>query len=304
MTTPALGPKVSACIVAYNQEKLIEKTLQSLLDQETDFPFEILVGDDASTDGTWDVIAGIADRHPGRVKGIRQEVNVGPTRNYLAVHQQARGEYIAHFDGDDWALPGKLQAQADALDANPDCTVTWHRVFTETEDGQRFAPSRPPMTVFGPGGKITLGLLLQAGSMTINSSMMYRRSAMNYDFEGREVLDYYAAISLVAKGYGVFLDQRLGVYCCSSNGMTRTARAKVQGRLQDHLRLFLEIYPKFAPEIFSLAVATTVKGLIRPGDNPIDWKLLRNSFSLLGLARVPRAFWLGWYLRGPMLTND
>jgi glycosyltransferase involved in cell wall biosynthesis len=122
-------PKVSVCVVTYNQEKYIAQCLQSLVDQETDFPFEVIVSDDCSTDGTSDIVLDFAHRYPNIIKPILHQKNIGAYKNFIFVHQQAVGEYIAHVDGDDYALPGKLLVQSRYLDAHPQCQITWHQMM-------------------------------------------------------------------------------------------------------------------------------------------------------------------------------
>ena len=299
-----IAPKVSVCLVTYNQNRYLPQLIRALMDQETRFPFEVIVGDDASTDGSAATLHELAQEFHDRLSVVIHPVNLGPTRNYLAVHRKARGTYVAHMDGDDLPLPGKLQAQANVLDANPGCTAVWHRMFTEDEAGTRYAPSRPPISLFSPGGVVTLSTILRAGSIGAASSIMYRRSALDLDFDDREILDYYVAVSLVAKGFGIFLDDRLGVYRCLTRGMTLTSRGKTQALFQKHLLEFLDRYPNCAEDIFSLALVKAVKGALTRGRYPLDWEILRKSFSFRGLLAVPGALKLGWQNRGPHLTND
>lgn len=118
--------KVSVCVVTYNQEKYIADCLQSLVDQVTDFPFEIIVGEDCSTDRTREIVLEFQRKHPDIIKPLLHVKNVGPVENIVATYKQAKGKYIAHMDGDDLALPGKLQVQADVLDENSDCVICSH----------------------------------------------------------------------------------------------------------------------------------------------------------------------------------
>lgn len=120
--------KVSVCVITYNQEKYIEQCLQSLVSQLTEFDYEIIVSDDASTDGTPNIIEKYAEKYPNLIKPILNKSNQGPVKNLLMSYRQARGKYISHFDGDDYALPGKLQMQAEILDANPSCVMCSHDV--------------------------------------------------------------------------------------------------------------------------------------------------------------------------------
>ena len=113
---PAGRPKMSVCVITYNQERYIGQCLQSLVEQKTDFDFEVIVGDDCSTDGTLAVVQEFVNRYPDIVRTILQPTNTGGSKNYLQVHAAAIGTYVAHVDGDDYALPGKLQAQAEVLE--------------------------------------------------------------------------------------------------------------------------------------------------------------------------------------------
>src|SRR5690554_1321481 len=121
--------KVSVCVVTYNQEKYIAECLQSLVDQETDFPFEIIVGEDCSTDRTRDIVEEFALKYPDLIVRNYQDKNVGPTKNVFSTYALARGKYIAHMDGDDYALPNKLKRQVELLEANPRCFISSHAVM-------------------------------------------------------------------------------------------------------------------------------------------------------------------------------
>lgn len=128
---PTLGrkpPKVSVCVVTYNQEKYIAHCLQSIVDQETNFEFEVIVGDDASTDKTAEIIKFYQEKYPHLITAKIRSLNIGAIANIFSIYAMAKGKYIAHIDGDDFALPGKLQAQVDALEKNPDCVICSHDV--------------------------------------------------------------------------------------------------------------------------------------------------------------------------------
>ena len=118
---------VSICCTAYNQAPYIAQTLQSFVDQVTDFPFEVLVHDDASTDGTADIIRDFAARYPEIIKPICQTENQYSQRisiNTVYQYPRAKGKYIAFCEGDDyWLDPHKLQKQVDYMESHPDCTL-------------------------------------------------------------------------------------------------------------------------------------------------------------------------------------
>ena len=121
--------KVSVCISTYNQKAYIGQAIRSALEQVTRFEYEILVGDDASTDGTQAIIEEWAARYPGKVIPVLHEKNLGGFGKYntLSLLKQARGAYIAQMDGDDYFIHSqKLQKLADFLDAHPAFSACFH----------------------------------------------------------------------------------------------------------------------------------------------------------------------------------
>ncbi|EMR11902.1 glycosyl transferase [Methylophaga lonarensis MPL] len=122
-------PVVSICCITYNHEAYIEETLEGFLIQETDFPFEILIHDDASTDGTADIIRKYEAKYPTLIKPIYQVENqyskgrkINPEFNF----PRAKGKYIALCEGDDfWTDHKKLQIQKDFLDSHPEYVICY-----------------------------------------------------------------------------------------------------------------------------------------------------------------------------------
>lgn len=109
--------KVSVIVLAYNHEKYIKQALDSILMQDVDFCYEILVGDDASSDNTPEILRKYQEKFPQTVKVIYREKNVGPTRNAYELFMLAQGEYIATCEGDDfWLEKDKLRKQVYFLD--------------------------------------------------------------------------------------------------------------------------------------------------------------------------------------------
>ena len=144
-------PKASVCVITYNQEAYIRECLQSIVDQMTDFDFEVIVGDDCSCDGTREAVIEFAERYPGKIVPLLYPHKVGGTQNFISVHNRAAGKYVAHIDGDDIALPGKLQAQVNYLEAHPDCSVVWHRVLLFNDAGTLCKPNLHDVGVFEDG---------------------------------------------------------------------------------------------------------------------------------------------------------
>lgn len=114
------NPLVSVIVLTYNHKPYIAQALDSILMQEVDFSYEILVGDDGSQDGTSEIVWDYAQRYPERIRAFIREKNLGPSLNLYETMRRARGKYMASCEGDDyWSDSRKLQLQVDFLEANP-----------------------------------------------------------------------------------------------------------------------------------------------------------------------------------------
>ncbi|MDT3741079.1 MAG: glycosyltransferase [Candidatus Kapabacteria bacterium] len=115
------NPIVSVVVITYNQENYIAQTLDSILEQKCNFPFEIIIGEDCSTDRTMDLCLDYQRKYPNIIKVLDNNVNLGLLKNYHRTIMACKGKYIAGCAGDDyWIDDYKLQNQVDFLDANQD----------------------------------------------------------------------------------------------------------------------------------------------------------------------------------------
>lgn len=113
--------KVSVMVLAYNHEKYIRKALESMVNQQTNFKFEIVIGEDKSTDNTRAIIREYYEKYPNIIKPLFRKKNLGAARNVAATLRRCTGEYIAFMECDDfWTDSLKLQKQADFLDSHPE----------------------------------------------------------------------------------------------------------------------------------------------------------------------------------------
>ena len=133
-------PLVSICCITYNHAKYIREALEGFLVQKTNFPFEIIIHDDASTDGTTDIIRKYEAKYPDIIKPIYQTENQYSkgVAVFLSILPLVKGKYIAICEGDDfWTDPNKLQIQFDFMESHPDYSMCFHRakVFND-ESGE------------------------------------------------------------------------------------------------------------------------------------------------------------------------
>ncbi|MGL4629652.1 MAG: glycosyltransferase family 2 protein [Leadbetterella sp.] len=121
---PETCPLVSVHLLTYNHVKFIAQSIESVVAQKTDFPFEIIIGDDCSKDGTSAIVDEYQARYPDLIKVVRGPQNQGPQPNSIRILENCRGKYMAALEGDDfWIDPYKLQKQADFMESHPEFAI-------------------------------------------------------------------------------------------------------------------------------------------------------------------------------------
>jgi glycosyltransferase involved in cell wall biosynthesis len=214
---------VSVLVVTYNHEKFVGQALQSVLSQRLPQPFEILISEDCSTDGTREIVRGFAKTHPHLIRLLLSERNLRSNDVVARGFRAARGRYLALLDGDDyWTSDDKLRAQLAFLDARPDLTVCFHNVEVVDEHSQSTgrlwnAPDQPAAS--------GLHELLR-GNFIATSSVVYRRAAVAeipswYD-RFFPVTDWPLHVLYAREGRIGYLDRTLGAYRLHGGGLFST----------------------------------------------------------------------------------
>ena len=109
--------------------------------QEADFSYEVVIGEDCSTDRTRPIVMEYARAYPGKIRLVVGSERVGAPRNFARTLEACQGQYIALLDGDDyWTSPDKLRKQVEFLDRRPECAICFHDVLVVYEDGSRNPP--------------------------------------------------------------------------------------------------------------------------------------------------------------------
>lgn len=127
---------VSVLVITYNQQKYISMALDSVLSQSVDFEYEILIGDDHSTDGTAEVIKRYHKMYPDRIRVFTQTENKGASFNLYTLLSNAKGRYIAELEGDDrWSDPDKLRLQTEFLEKNSEYSGCCGKSLVISGDG-------------------------------------------------------------------------------------------------------------------------------------------------------------------------
>lgn len=201
-------PKVTVCVLTYNQVKYISTCLQSIIEQQTNFDFEVIVGDDCSNDGTTAIVKEFEARFPQLIEALIQPKNIGGFGNLLAIYKLARGSYIAHIDGDDIMCRGKLQAQYEALIGNPTCVMCTHDMMVVDKDGEMLSRSFQRHSE----GEFTINELYRHLPFFAHSSKMFVNRLDLSKTWNYEPIDIEIHIEQARSGNIYHLDQPLGVY--------------------------------------------------------------------------------------------
>ena len=175
-------PVISVLVVTYRQADTLGRTLRSVLAQNLDHPFEVIVADDASGDGTVDVARRFEAEYPGVVRVLENERNLGVQENYFNALREARGEYIADCAGDDyWSDEQKLAKELDMMRRNPEMTLV-HTGFQYLFPDGRREPFRPKSSIrreVVPGRKVLRQIVAHPDTPVIHlCSALYRRDVV------------------------------------------------------------------------------------------------------------------------------
>ena len=287
---------VSVLVVTYNHASFVRQALDSALAQRLPKPFEILISEDRSTDGTREIVQEYAERHPEIVRLLLSERNLRSNEVVARGFRSARGRYVALLDGDDyWTGADKLQAQVEILDARPDMTICFHNVQVVDEGSRSLdrlwnGPDQPELS--------GLHELLR-GNFIATSSVVYRRAAVVEIPAWYEsffpVTDWPLHVLFARQGRIGYIDRTLGAYRQHSGGLFSTLgeREKLEANADFYRRLRAHSSAALATEIargqrdYFLGWAEEFR---RRGDRRMLLRCLRWAWGgRLGAARGDRA---------------
>ena len=211
---------VSVCIMAYNHEKYIAQSLDSVLMQKTNFSFEIILGEDESRDKTREICVQYSQKYPDKIKLFLRSrldviyINGNPTGryNFLENIKAAKGSYVALLDGDDyWTDSFKLQKQINFLEANPDFVLCFHEVDVLTNQGIKGDwITKPPVE-----DTTIVNDLIARGNYIHTCSAVFRNINKKFpsEFFIAPVADYFLYILLTKAGGKIKqLKEKMAVY--------------------------------------------------------------------------------------------
>ena len=223
---------VSVCCLAYNHEKYLRDALEGFVNQKTDFFYEVLIHDDASTDNTARIIKEYANKYPDKIKGIFQNENqysqgVDVLGKY--VYPRAKGRYIALCEGDDyWTDQNKLQMQFNALENHPESDMCAHRaewynclkeeiirIFPDIDDNRILSVEE---VIYGEGGFLPTASLFFRKEIVLDPMPFQKTWNIDYSLQIRGALR--GGIVFVAKTMALYRFYTVGSWSSKKNDKT------------------------------------------------------------------------------------
>jgi glycosyltransferase involved in cell wall biosynthesis len=246
--------RVSVMMIAYNHEKFIAQALNSILTQHVNFDYEIVVGEDNSTDRTREILVEFHRRHPQCIVPLLRDKNMGAIRNMGATLAACQGTYIALLEGDDyWTDPYKLQKQADFLDSNPTSAMCCHRVQLLDPTGQERIDVHPTRAA----GAYTIEDLLSENFVPSCSAMLRRELIGSLpSWHSKLAVGDWPLFALVSSKGGIeLMDEIMAVYRIHQGGIW-SSRSRVS-RMREISRT-LEVLDRH----FSFRYTNTVRPVL------------------------------------------
>ena len=221
---------VTVCVVTYNQEQWIRQTVDSILAQETEYPLEVIIGEDHGTDGTRAICQEYANKNENFTL-LPLTDNLGVTANWIRCVQAGKGKYIMTCAGDDWwHNPKKIQMQVDFMEAHPECVVC-HTDIDEYNDNTEHTIHSIKKTqgIAPPEGKIQREIL--AGKEYISAvTMCIRRETFEKYVPAEEFArrrfpreDWPTLLVLAVHGEIRYIPESTATYRVGQESITRTA---------------------------------------------------------------------------------
>lgn len=210
-------PLVSVAMTSFNSANWLSRALDSVLKQRTNFPVEIVIGDDCSQDSTASIAHSYGERHSSVVKVLERTKNVGIQRNYYETFEACRGRFIAWLDADDyWTDPEKLTIQVEMLESDASISACCHFVREVTSDGEVKRERAPAMSA----GRYGLEELLRFNFVP-SPSVMFRngvhRQLPAWYFDLAPITDWPIWVLAALLGDIVLIDRVMADYRLNPN---------------------------------------------------------------------------------------
>lgn len=268
---------ISVCIVTYNHEKYISDCIMNAVSQSGDFSMEVLIGVDDSQDRTLKIVADIAKKYPKIVKYYHHKPRLGyGSKNMQTLLKLAKGRYIAYLDGDDYWLPGKLNAQIKLLDRWPSAIACYTNALVENKNKNLiglFNNYTHPQVKFEK--LLTSGNFLTFSSLVFRSEFVPEIIGLKASF-----IDYKVNLMLARSGKVLFLQKPMTVYRNESeNSIRLTANDYVRERYWHALTS--EIHDGISRKVLLICLAEFLRSVFYKSIRTRNYSLLTRWYNTI-----------------------
>lgn len=273
-------------MLTYNHEKFIRQALDSILKQKVNFNYEIVIGDDASTDNTQKILKEYYKRHPDRIKLLLRKKNIGVTKNFYTVLKHMRGKYVAYLEGDDyWCDSKKLQKQFDFLENHTGFSGCMHNYTVVNQEGLTIKESGYQCTDYNlqpytflnnvctlKDYEVTMGIPSHASTLMFHNFMLDTTVDYRYFYKVNDMIaDQTLFITILSKGDLYRLDDNMSTYrlienygkCNISSQLkninSRAVHYQYQLNLERYCKKYLNLYldmSKYKKNLYVGAICT------------------------------------------------
>jgi hypothetical protein len=224
------NPMVSVVMITYNHEAFVAKAIDSVLMQETDFPVEIVIGEDCSTDGTLRVVEKYRQSYPGSIVLLKTERNLGIHANAARTLEAAKGRYIAILEGDDfWMDKEKLQLQVALLEKDKTLSMCGHTTLSFDQLKGAFTVEYPApearAPIHGPKSYVKFQCFTRTSSAVLRASMTADLAALT---SGLKMGDWPLFMLASLRGPVGFIDRVMSCYRIHGGGVWTSVSGAAQ----------------------------------------------------------------------------
>lgn len=283
-----MQPMISVLMITYNHERFIEAAVNSVLSQQTEYPFELVIGEDNSPDSTAKKVDQLAAAFPHIIKVVRAESNIGVAANFCRTFRACSGKYMAILDGDDfWTDPLKLQKQVSFMEANPDYGFVHADVNHYYEDsGKTELCVNKTKGLHVPDGNLFPELIKPEPLFIKTATVCFRKElASTFDLERAErenwpLIDLPLWMDITCQTKAHYFDEVFATYRLLNESASRTASPEKKYRYHMELYRLKKSYAEkysCSEEVKAKLEENYYRGLIRIAFNLNDKALARES---------------------------
>jgi len=236
MSAPSSGKQtvatITVVVITYRHAAYVADCLHGVLGQVTRHDVDYVICDDASPDGTWDIVQTVLSEYPlAKVRAIRHDPNLGATNNVMAALGMATGEYVAVCEGDDvWLDSGKLEKQLDAMALFPSADISFHPAWRGQPENRALYRDRGHHVHCVPVEEVAR----QGGSLMPSAAIVFRNAQLQRvlpHLSGAPTTDVYLQLWAAMRGGAVYVPEPMALYRTDVAGSWSSAQKGFRSRL-------------------------------------------------------------------------